>query len=171
VPLIVHYLPRFEPGREARPVANYDLFPTLLELAGVDAPAGLDTRAVSLLEPLEERSRLAEDPSPSSVAIATVRASHPDWDPTPWKRRLRALIEGRQKLIWGSDGRHELYDLATDPGESQNLFERQPEDASRRLGALDELYASLQVCEIGAPPPEFSPEQVERLRALGYVGN
>ncbi|MHC4946266.1 MAG: sulfatase-like hydrolase/transferase, partial [Planctomycetota bacterium] len=38
VPLVIHYPKRIEPGREKTPVVNIDLFPTLLELAGIDVP-------------------------------------------------------------------------------------------------------------------------------------
>ena len=35
IPLVVQYPKRFAPGRDPRPVTNLDLFPTLLELAGL----------------------------------------------------------------------------------------------------------------------------------------
>ena len=59
VPLIVHAPGRLEPGRDRSPVMNYDLFPTLLELCGVEPPADTDLRAVSLLDSNEDRQRLA----------------------------------------------------------------------------------------------------------------
>ena len=38
IPLIVHYPKRFPPGRDARPVMNFDLCPTLREIAGSEPP-------------------------------------------------------------------------------------------------------------------------------------
>ena len=35
-----------------------------------------------------------------------------------------AVHAGPHKLIWAEDGRHELYDLAADPGERENLIDR-----------------------------------------------
>jgi len=171
VPLIVHYPARFPAGRDSRPVMHFDIFPTLLELAGVAPPVGLRSRAESLLEPPRPRTRLAEDPASSKVAVAMVRQSHPGWDPSAWQRRLRALFEGQHKLIWGSDGRHELYDLAADPSESSDLFGGHRELAARLQQVLDSYVESLQPCErAGTPAPELTPQEIERLQALGYLG-
>jgi arylsulfatase A-like enzyme len=170
VPLIVHYPPRFAPGREATPVANFDVFPTLLELIGIDPPIGLRSRATSLLSPSSERPRYAEDPAAARVSIATVKLSHPDWDPAPWQRRLRTLVEDDHKLIWGSDGRRELFDLSADPLERDDLIERRDDLASTLQQSLDAYHGSLELCEPGEAPPDLTPQQIERLKALGYIG-
>ncbi len=39
----------------------------------------------------------------------------------PYMRRLRCVESGGMKLIWGSDGRHELYSTEDDPDETTNL--------------------------------------------------
>ena len=171
VPLVVRYPARFPAGRDARPVANFDIFPTLLELADVPPPIGLQSRAVSLLAPEDGRPRFAEDPAASRTAVAMVKQSHPDWDPTPWQRQLRTLIADGHKLIWGSDGRHELFDLTADPLETRKLAGERDDLADRMLESLDAYHRSLQLCEPpGGPPPELTPEQIERLKALGYLG-
>jgi arylsulfatase A-like enzyme len=171
VPLVVHYPATFAPGRDARPVVNFDLFPTLLELSGVAPPLGLRSRAVSLLDPEEVRARFAEDPAASRAPVTMVQQSHPDWDPTPWQRRLRALVADDHKLIWGSDGREELFDLEADPLELRDLTGERPELADRLRESLDAFHGSLQLCEPrGGPPPELTPEHIERLKALGYLG-
>jgi arylsulfatase A-like enzyme len=171
VPLIVHYPARFAAGRDARPVVNFDLFPTLLELSGVAPPIGLRSRAVSLLDPEEVRPRFAEDPAASRAPVTTIKQNHPDWDSTPWQRRLRTLVADGHKLIWGSDGRHELFDLETDPLEMRDLTGERPELADRMRESLDAYHGSLQLCvPRGGPPPELTPEHIERLKALGYLG-
>ena len=68
VPLIIRYPPKFAAGREPRPVSNLDLFPTLLELAGIGLPSGSLNKGISLLSPEKDRLRLAEYP----VAHASV---------------------------------------------------------------------------------------------------
>ena len=169
VPLVVRYPERFPAGHESRPVVNFDLFPTLLELARVEPPHGA-SRAVSLLHPLAARARLAEEPASSEAGLATVKARHPEWDPSPWQRGLRAWVEGPHKLIRGSDGRRELYDLATDPLERHDV-------ASERAGELAPLESALSAyCDGLAPcPPSvpggrvLSPQEHEMLRGLGYV--
>ena len=75
VPLVVHYPPRFRPGRDDGRVSTYDLFPTLLDLAGVDAPAS--THAVNLLHPQADRQRLGECPGPLADALIRVQRAPP----------------------------------------------------------------------------------------------
>jgi arylsulfatase A-like enzyme len=171
VPLVVHDPQRFAPGRDARPVSTLDLFPTLLELAEAPAPAGLRSHAVSLLDPPGERTRFAEDPAPARTPVTMVRQAHPEWDPAPWLHELQALVAGPDKLIAGSDGSRELYDLASDPLERDDQLGARAELAARLQRALDEHVAALERCRPAAErPPELTPEQIERLKALGYLG-
>jgi arylsulfatase A-like enzyme len=149
---------------------NFDLFPTLLELAQVDPPKGLESRAVSLLEPLDERARFAEDPAEARVVLTTVKLKHPDWDPTPWERQLRTVVETPYKLIWSSNDRARLFDLTTDPAELENVSGPRDDVAWRLEQSLDAIYRSLQICDPGQPVPDLAPEEVERLKALGYFG-
>jgi arylsulfatase A-like enzyme len=171
VPLVIRHPPIFAPGRDTRPVMNFDLFPTLLEIAGVESPES-GSRAVSLLRPESGRARYAEDPVHSQAGIAQVRDQHPQWDPSPFERRLRALTDEPYKLIWGSDGRSELYDLDADPLEERDLSGERL-DLALRLGTAMQSYTDgLARC---APPtgsdrviPD-SPEQRQMLKALGYL--
>ncbi len=172
VPLVISAPGRVEPGRDDRPVSSVDLFPTLLALAGVEAPEAGRSRGRSLLEPPAPRLRLAEEPAVSQVGIQQVKRAHPDWDPSPFQRRLRALVDGRSKLLWGSDGRVELYDLAADPLEERDLAASQPGEAGRLRQRLDGFYASLRHCDPAAlaeVPEPTSPEERRMLEALGYL--
>ena len=101
VPLVVYAPKRMAAGHETRPVATFDLFPSVLELTGVAAPAGLRSRAVSLLTPQPERRRVAESPATSFVGIAQVKRIHPDFDPTPFQRSLRSLVANAQQVPVG----------------------------------------------------------------------
>jgi arylsulfatase A-like enzyme len=58
VPLVVWAPGRLEPGRERLPVMNIDIFPTVLEMAGLEPPPG--TSQASLLEPLRDRTLVSE---------------------------------------------------------------------------------------------------------------
>ncbi len=171
VPLIVHYPKRVEPGRDPRPVSNFDLFPTLLELTGVAPPPGLDSAARSLLDPLEERGRLAEEPAASTVGIAQILKNHPDWNPEPHRRQLRAWTDGNWKYIWRSKGLPSLYDLSSDPMEHTDTISSEPERAVALSRALDAFYKPRSACvtsDATPPVPEMSEEQRARLEALGY---
>ena len=169
VPLVVHYPSRFAPGREERPVMNFDIFPTLVELAGAELPTGQQGQAVSLLAAAADRSRFAEEPALPGVGVKAVRDEHPDWDPEPWQRRLRAWVSGDYKYIWSSDERRELYDLSADPLEQTDLAAEQADTLQSMGSALEAYYASLNVCRRDGADPTMSPEQLERLKSLGYI--
>jgi arylsulfatase A-like enzyme len=169
IPLVVHYPAFFEPGRDDHPVSTLDLFPTLLELTGVTDPVSL-SKATSLLASRDARPRLAEDPASSEIGIRIVQERNPDWDPTPWQRRLYALIAGDWKYIQGSNGLQELYDLANDPLETNELSASQADRAADMKLALASFRESLDACVPGeGPTAELSPEERERLKSLGYL--
>jgi arylsulfatase A-like enzyme len=154
------------------PVSNFDVFPTLLELAGIEPPPGLDSKAVSLLDPIPDRWRLAEYPSDFEKPLRNVGGSYPEWDPTPFRRRLTGLFDEEYKLIWSSDGRHELYHLGRDPDELDDLAAAEPEKLVEMLGRLGEVLTTLELIDNpGAPKPELPEEQKQRLEALGYFGD
>jgi arylsulfatase A-like enzyme len=83
-----------------------------------------------------------------------------------------AVTDGRFKLIRSADGREELYDLESDPGELHDLIERRPEGAVRLGRYLDDWSRRVRPRE----PRESdragaSPEVLKSLRGLGYVGD
>jgi len=169
IPLVIQYPKRFTPGRDPRPVTNLDLFPTLLELVGLQPP--VPTKGVSLLHAPDQRPRLGECPHPMYGPLNRILRDYPDFDPRPWWRSLRAYYDGPYKFIQSSDGRHELYNLVEDPGELQNLFQEQPELAAR-LNA--DLRAYLSASQPGTGPAstpshQLTPEEIEGLEALGYM--
>jgi len=172
VPLVVRDPTRLEPGRDPRPVQSYDLFPTLLEIAGLESPSPSpsDSPAQSLLHPENARVRFAEYPAPFLDPIELIRRQHPDWDPTPFARRLRAVYDGPYELIQGEDGRHELYHLGRDPQETRDLSTAEPETTQRLLGEIEARFAGLSrpPADAGAAP-QPSEEQRRLLEGLGYV--
>ncbi|MCH7812526.1 MAG: sulfatase [Planctomycetes bacterium] len=171
VPLVIHYPKAFEPGRDGRPVMNLDLFPTVLELAGLDPPAGSAQSGVSLTAPSENRTRLAEYPMPLKRPIDIIAALHPEWDPSRWQRKLRAWYDQPYKYIWASDGQHELYDLAADPQELRNLAVRQPDVAQRLQSKLDRAVGDLAQPPLRGPARSTLPEDLRRqIESLGYAG-
>lgn len=165
VPLVVRAPGRIAAGRDDRPASLLDLYPTLLELTGV-APAaqGLDGSSL-LAPPLAERTRIAEYPAPFAPGLAQLRRRHPQFDPAPWQRTLRALVRNGHKLIWSSDGRHESYDLASDPAENHDVS---ADPASGALLALAERLAGALPFSASDGASPLDAEQEALLRGLGY---
>lgn len=170
VPLVIRYPARIEPGRDARPVMNFDVFPTILDLANVEPPANLVTHSRTLLDPAAKRVRISEYPAVFKKPQHAVQGTNPNWDPAPFARRLRAFHEHPYKLIWGEDGRHELYDVVRDPLEQRDLVDQRRKLTKRMVESLDRYMASLST-EIHkrSVPPELSLQQREMLKGLGYV--
>ncbi|MCK4341227.1 MAG: sulfatase-like hydrolase/transferase [Phycisphaerae bacterium] len=168
VPLVIHYPRRIPAGRDPRPVTSLDLFPTLLELAGIEPPAGLPTDAVSLLDPHDERLRVAEYPAAFDRSFGRVQQAYPRWDPTPWQRSLRALYDGDYKYIRASDGRCELYNIRQDPRELSNLI-GQTELAQRLAAELNNYIADLRrPGESGSFKADLTEDELNRLAGMGY---
>lgn len=102
VPLIV-MVPGGAAGRRcARPVSLQDLFPTLLELCGVERPEGIDGE--SLIPLLADPEAPRERPALSTSGY-----------------RNHALRSERWRYIRYADGSEELYDHQVDPHEWTNL--------------------------------------------------
>ena len=138
-------------------VSAVDVFPTVLALAGMDAPASVQGRSLLpvMLQPRTDATTYAygESMTPSLQF---------GWS------SLQSLRSSRYKLIKAP--RPELYDLTADPGEETNIFDRQPARARDLMQRLDRL---VDETGRGAPAPEsanLDKETLERLSALGYVG-
>lgn len=138
-------------------VSPADVMPTLLGIAGIEPPAGLDgidLRPVIKGAGPTERTLTAESYRP------------PDTD--EWNRpdmaaelvaRKRAVLRGTLKRIVGEDGTDRAYDLASDPADERPL----PADA-----------VSLAATVPGPPPDgaaaaSLDPGQRRALEALGYA--
>ena len=88
-----------------------------------------------------------------------------------WGEQRMVVDENKLKLII-NDGPVKLYDLKADPGEKTNLASARPADVTRLRAALDARYAQGKAlgAKFGATAPaSLTPEQVEALRALGYI--
>ncbi len=171
VPLVVHYPPVFAAGRENAPVMSLDLYATILELASVKAPPG-GTWSIPLQRPQAGRTRLAEDRGTFQFGIDTVKAAHPHFDATPWRRDLASFVKGPTKFIWGADGRHELYELSSDPRETQNLATSQQDRAADMARQMETVRAMLRLrCDPSGKLPEHTAAERRVLDTFGYMGD
>ncbi len=116
VPLIVRWPGKIAPGVSADPIVNTDLMPTLLELAGVKVPAGLDGESCA-------QAWLGK----AAGAKRTFYWHFPHYN-NQGGRPSGAIRSGRWKLIlfYGEEDWAELYDLDADPGEQNNVAAMEP---------------------------------------------
>jgi arylsulfatase A-like enzyme/Tfp pilus assembly protein PilF len=135
------------------PVRLIDVAPTILDLLG--APPLPAPHARSLVPLFEKGGGGAPPPAYSETLLPKF---YMNWAP------LRALRDGRYKLI--DAPRPELYDLATDPAESRNLFAERSRTAEALRQGLDRLAATGDAMSLQT----LDREAMEKLAALGYIG-
>jgi arylsulfatase A-like enzyme len=115
VPLLF-YVPGVAPGHVAPRRSAIDLVPTVLELLGVPGPtSGEPNDFVSGVSFLPDLFHPAEA-QPRDVLV--------DMPDGPYNDPRRALLHGDLKLTISNGTRYEIYDLAKDPEERENLWER-----------------------------------------------
>ncbi len=143
--------------RLAGPAGLVDLMPTILDLAGLVPPAGAELSGRSLAAAL----RGGREPAPRAVyAESLVPRLRFGWSD------LRVLRDGSWKFIAAPEP--EVYDLASDPRETQNLASRQ----ARRAAAMRDSLAPFLAAERSPESTDeaLSGELREQLAALGYLG-
>jgi arylsulfatase A-like enzyme len=110
VPLIIHWPEDFAPGTTFdEPVAIFDLYPTILEMASIRSVSS-DFDGVSLVEAQRNRDILRRTLFWESVAFQ--------------RSVYGVLTPGRKRLLHELSGREHLLDLAEDPfGDPENAIE------------------------------------------------
>jgi arylsulfatase A-like enzyme len=168
IPLVIR-VPGLAPRRESALVETVDLLPTLLALLRVPTPEGLRVQGRSLLPLLVGSGEAdAKEAIYASARAAAVRQGDRRYV-LDRERRITSVRSRRWKLIrYPSipEDYLELYDLAADPDETEDVAERFPEVRDAYLRALEEWHADARET---AAPSRLSPELRERLRALGYA--
>jgi arylsulfatase A-like enzyme len=158
-------VPGVEPGVVEGPVALFDLAPTLLNLAGIPVP-----------EPIPARSLLplmtgAEEPDPTRAIFSELM---PDG---LFPYDIKTMRVGDLKLMWWvQDGTFQLFDLARDPGERQDLSDARRDTALDMLGRLQAWVALTNLPEnrteefIARHRLEEPPEELTHPLNLRYPG-
>jgi choline-sulfatase len=114
VPLVIAAPGRLPAGRQGAPVSLLDLFPTLVDLAGGQE----ESLPLPLPHPLPGRSLL---PYLGSAAAANDRFVPGEYLGESAAGPLIMLRRGRHKYVVGEGSPAQLFDLAADPLELQNL--------------------------------------------------
>lgn len=158
-PLIVHW-PAGLPARgEIRhtPVHFVDVFPTILELAGIGKP--------------KEWEEYGAPPAPGVSIVPLFAQDGTIKHEYFWflHEGNRAIRVGDWKLVAARDDPWELYNLAEDRGETRNLVEKFPEKARELEELWDRLWNRFQEdAKRDLPPPQ--PAQ-PRGKKVGNIQN
>ena len=156
VPLIVKWPGVAKPGRVVgEPVTSTDLYPTCLAAAGLPARPNQHQDGVNLRPVLTGEGSLPPRP---------LFWHYPHYNEHPSSVPSSAIRQGPWKLIETFDPEGiEVYNLATDLGETKNLAAAEP-------GRVKELHAELETWrkEVGAemmkPNPDYDPNSQPKPR-------
>jgi len=157
VPLIVVL-----PGKKGKtsiekPVQLVDLMPTILDILQIETPKVVQgVSMMPLIDGKQTGPRFAYSESLSGTQTFGTAS-------------LRSIQDATYKYI--DTARPELYDIRTDKLEENNLFEQKKDLAAKMKSALQNVMTrySADVKET-AEERKLSPEESEKLAALGYIG-
>jgi arylsulfatase A-like enzyme len=164
VPLIMK-LPGAPSGVLESSVGLIDVMPTILQHLGISIPEDLDGQPLDLARP----GRIADHPIFSETSNPQPGAG--DLRPLI---RLKSIVFGGRKLIYDRLlGTRRIYDLATDPQERNDLS-AQSDELNQKLDALLEEWIDYVKAKEKPGPSKsdrelFTPEQIRRLKSLGYL--
>jgi arylsulfatase A-like enzyme len=153
VPLAI-WLPG-HPGEDVPTrVSLVDVTPTLLEMAGIEAPGSL---VGTSLMPLIRATATADREVDAGLVL--------------WSAEEAALVTGHWKYVYRPGQGDLLFDLEADPGENHNLVGRHPALASElRTRLVARSRADRKRSEDLEYPAVFLQKPtLDSLRALGYV--
>lgn len=153
-------------------VQTIDLMPTLLELAGLEAPPGLQGRSLVPLMHASAEGREQEWPRPAVTEKAIMNAR----DLPGRHYESTAFIVDGWKLIRNHPApeginEYELYDHRADPLNRNDLAADQPERV-REIAALLEdwqQHALAERLDDASMEGTLDDQELERLRSLGYL--
>ena len=144
IPLIIR-APQKKPGQSDVPVISMDLFPTLLDLTGMEprSEQHLDGKS---LTPLLDGKTMLDRPA--------LFWHYPHYHGSAWTPGA-AVRAGNWKLVHHYEyDEIELYDLAKDPGEQKNLASKLPEKRDKLMQSLVDWQK-----DVGAELPEPANSQ------------
>jgi arylsulfatase A-like enzyme len=158
---------------------SVDIMPTILGLLGMETPPTcqgkslLDTEAQGRLAYIE--SGVGHHAGPGYTFAVTDGRYKLVIRDVAWVVRPHHALDFAymlNSLFEGGAAPHEFYDLADDPGETQNRLGEFPEEETRLRAGLDSFLERMKAD--GALPPdtrirELDEETVRSLKALGYI--
>lgn len=167
VPLLLHLPGEQTQARVSNQVRTIDIAPTILHF--LDVASSQELEGATLLPLMrggtEDSPRLAY-----ADALNLYDAHSPSAKNLPPGHydNLYAVCDGRWKLVWRETQpeQSELFDLAADPLEMNNLYSPEHAEAKRLLSQLEEW----EVTKVTPPQAGGSEASAEALQSLGYSG-
>ena len=172
VPMLV-YWPSVVPAglRVERTTQSIDLMPTLLELARQPIPEGAQGRSlVPLLAAPEDPFAFGFEDAPAF----TERVDPPN-EQTPGSADSYAVVADGWKLIWNVVARddrpeYELFDHVADPLDLNDVANAHPDRVAELRSLIEAWRERAEAARVASDETsELDPEELERLRALGYL--
>lgn len=164
-PLILGLPFRLDPGWVVEaPVANVDLWPTVLDLLGLPELPEPHGRSLVPAIRMAARGERESDP-PETYAQLDASWGRAEAKPDP----MISVRRGDHRMIYrpAEPEASVLYDLRADPREQVNRVDELAEVAAG-LRATAEAYTRRAVPWGEVPAVEVDADEMERLRALGY---
>ncbi len=146
---------KFRGKRISKQVRLVDVFPTVLQLAGVSVPENIQGRSLLHYVLSSDNTK-----SPPSYAECYYPQYHFGWS------RLLSLRDGNYKYI--DTSKPELYDLKNDPQELNNLYTQKNDIAIQLRAELKKI--EIATSQAAMQPGAIDDETHEKLASLGYVG-
>jgi arylsulfatase A-like enzyme len=173
VPLVVRWPAGLKSAVVDEPVELVDVMPTLLDLSGLPPPPGVQGQS---LVPLLQRSDGGARGSWKRRPV--IMEKQPMGEPEfPGAAESYAIIDGSWKLVVNKvrapgQPEYELYEFPRDPLDRHDVAADHP-DVVQRLAKVVDGWHTMAA---GARPKadadagkSLSPEELQRLRSLGYV--
>lgn len=132
------------------PVIGMDVYPTILEMIGLDQKKEEHMDGVSLVSLLKQEG---------SIDRETLYWHYPHYHAT---KPYGAIRHKDMKLIeFFEDGDLELYDLKNDPSETTNLATTRPKDAKKLLAMMQQWREDVGA-QMPTPNPNYDPNYVKK---------
>jgi len=170
-PLIVRWPAAMPKGRVVDDVVQtIDVFPTLLELNGIAPPAGIQGQ--SLVPLLTGQGQWKKRPAVSEKLKTTSAGAPPPLDTESF-----AIVDGDWKLVHNTHRpsgapEFELYEFIKDPLDKTDVASQHPDIVARlskQLEGWQQMAKAARLKPDSETTKSLSPEQLQRLRSLGYV--
>ena len=161
-------------------VQSLDVMPTLLELSGLAIPDGIQGQT---LTPLARQTTNGNGDSANGwkrrPAVTEKAITSPDgaFAPPPADTESYAITDSQWKLIHNKTRprggpEFELYDFVKDPLNKTDVAAQHPDVVARLSKALEgwhQMTAAAKLKGDAEGTKNLSPEQIQRLRSLGYI--